>query len=255
MSRKKSPKVLLAQAGLVVLALLAGLAVFVAVSQDSSARQQASEAVANAPAPTPAPTKPPRTVALWVGDSFTMGVGAEGSGYSYPYLASVGMGWTEAIDAQSGSGFVADGKNNAPNNVPIPARLGDFTGKPQYVIVDGGRNDWNRDFETETAPAVRAYLDGVRAKWPEAKIVLLVPFNVRSTEASSDFVQLFAEEAERLGALVVDPVSEGWINKDAMASMIYSDDVHPNKAGHKYIAEHLVERFKALGLVPAPKQG
>ena len=237
--------------GLIVLALLTGLAVFYAVSQDSSARQQASEAVAKAPAPTPAPTKPPRTVALWVGDSFTEGTGAEGSNYAYPHLTSVKMGWVEAMDAQGGTGFINDGKKNVPSNKPVPERFGRFTGTPNYVIIDAGRNDGGADFNTQTAPAVRAYLDKVKAKWPEAKIVLIVPSFITSSNPFKNFMDLYAEEAARVGAVVIDPLAEGWINREAMAEMVYKDGIHPNKAGHVYIAEHLAERLKALGIAPA----
>jgi lysophospholipase L1-like esterase len=248
MSRKKNAKKLWTVVGLV---LLAAASVSVVAAALTSIPDKTAEAASFTPAPIP--TKAPKTVALWVGDSFTLGVGATDPGYSYAVQTSIAMGWTEAIDAQSGTGFVADGKNNAKENVPVPARLERFTGNPQYVIVDAGRNDWNQDFKQATAPAVKGYLDAVKAKWPAAKLILIVPFNVASTKATPDFVNLFAEESQRLGATVVNPIAEGWLNKDTMADKIYSDNVHPNRAGHKYIAEHLAESFKALGIVPATK--
>ncbi|MEV8131333.1 SGNH/GDSL hydrolase family protein [Pseudarthrobacter oxydans] len=237
--------------GLALLALATGLAVFYAMSQDNSGRQEALAARAEAPAPSPSPAKKPRTVALWIGDSYPENSNAGGHGYAYPRLASIKMGWTEGVDAQGGTGFINDGKTNSPSNVPVPERLDRFTGNPRYVIVDAGRNDAKADFATETAPAVRSYLDALKAKWPEAKLILVVPYFMTSEKPNTAFAELYAEEAVRLGGVVIDPLVEGWLRKDVSGMMVANDKVHPNQDGQRYIAEHLAERFKALGITPA----
>lgn len=186
--------------------------------------------------------------AVWVGDSFTEGTGAAETAASYPVLVSRRLGWYPVIDAQGGTGFVADGKTNSPNNVAVPQRLATIHVVPKVVIVDAGRNDGAADFATQITPAVTSYLDAVKVKWPEAKIVLIVPYFLNSPVPVLDFQNLYTEEAARTDAVLVDPMSEGWFNIDKRNELIYQDGVHPSPQGHAYIADKLIDRFKSRGL-------
>jgi acyl-CoA thioesterase-1 len=186
--------------------------------------------------------------ALWVGDSFTEGTGAADSASSYPMLVSRRLGWYPVIDAQGGTGFVADGKVNFPANVAVPQRLATIQVVPKVVVIDAGRNDGAADFATQITPAVTSYLDAIRARWPEAKIVLIVPYFLHSTESVLEFKNLYAHEAARMSAVLIDPFSEGWFDGENRADLTYTDGVHPNAKGHAYIAGRLIERLDSLGL-------
>lgn len=233
----------LALLGTVVLAVIAVAFSVFALNNDNGAAQEGGTFVA-----TPAPSYADRPFALWVGDSFTEGTGAGGPSRGYPAIVSAAMGWYPIIDAQGGTGFVADGKKNVVTYVPVAERLMRTTVTPQIVVVDAGRNDGGYDFRSQTAPAVRSYLDDVRSRWPNAQIVLIVPYFVSSTNPFANFMTLFEEEATRINAVVIDPLTDGWVTPQTTGRMIYRDGIHPDAGGHDFIARNLIERFKRLGV-------
>lgn len=186
--------------------------------------------------------------AVWIGDSFTEGTGAADAESSYAMLVSARLGWYPVIDAEGATGFVADGKTHAPDNDAVPQRLANIHIVPKVVIVDAGRNDGAADFATQVTPAVTGYLNAIRARWPGAKIVLIVPYFLHSDGPVLEFKKLYAVEAARTGAVLVDPLSEGWFNTVDKTDLTHTDGIHPNAEGHTYIAAKLTERLGSLGV-------
>ena len=48
---------------------------------------------------------------------------------------------------------------------------------------------------------------------------------------------ILRDEAQAVGAVFVDPIAEGWLATNP--ELIGSDGVHPNDAGHQYLAERI----------------
>ncbi|MFC8038910.1 SGNH/GDSL hydrolase family protein [Paenarthrobacter sp. NPDC057355] len=240
MARKK--KQTLAIILVAILALASVGMVGLAVAKTESAK---STAVFTPP---PNTEIPPIPMALWVGDSYTEGTGVREAGQAYPSVTSRSLGYMPIIDAQGGTGFVNDGKKNVATNVPMADRLQKTSATPKLVVIDGGRNDGVADFNTVVKPAVTSYLDAVKAKWPDATIVLIVPYYIEGKGVFRAFTNFYAEEAKRIGALVIDPMAEGWFNGMNTAPLIYTDKIHPNEAGHKLLAEKFTARLKELGV-------
>lgn len=201
--------------------------------------------------PTPTPEQP---AALWIGDSYTAGTGAKSPTRAESCLTSDAMGWICNLDAQGGTGFIANGHRNNLDFEPLGKRLAATHERflADVVIVDAGRNDGSSP-PSEVIPAARDYLRSVESAWPKAKLVVVLPYFMSSgaEPPSRSLNAALRSETERLGGQVIDPIGEGWIN-DRAKSLTISDGVHPNPAGHRYIARHLTQDLRRLGLGEVP---
>jgi lysophospholipase L1-like esterase len=106
------------------------------------------------------------------------------------------------------------------------------------------------------ALAAQNYLRGVRAQWPRAALVVLVPAFVNSTPANFPFAEQFGQQLREivkpLGGIVIDPMTDGWIPPANAESLLDPDGVHPNPDGHQYLAQQLSSALRAVGLSDVP---
>jgi lysophospholipase L1-like esterase len=118
------------------------------------------------------------------------------------------------------------------------------------VVVFGSRNDKFLPAADVKSQAVAA-LDAVRSQSPSAELVVIGPAwddDVPPDElfATRDAV---ASAAVAAGAVFVDPMAEQWfLDRPAL---IGADGVHPNDAGHRYIAG-LIEPILREALLGEP---
>jgi hypothetical protein len=185
---------------------------------------------------------------LIVGDSYAD---------TYPDLVADKMGWSLALDAQDGTGFVncidvttrhAQYIDPPPPRVPFIDRLNRdaATYHADYVLVDGGRSDMWEPPETVVA-AADEFIKGVHSDWPNAKIVLLLPaFATSDVAANYDAVaQGLRSTAESVGAYVIDPVAQGWY-RDVDVRSLQKDRIHLNNNGEIYYARKVIENLKQM---------
>lgn len=182
--------------------------------------------------------------ALVVGDSFPAGSGAPSKEKGAGCLAVAVMGWTCNLDAQAGTGFIADGTANDPAYGPLIERLPETKRKhlADIVVIDAGRND--RLFPDEDiAAAITTYLEAVRAAWPKAELVVIEPYfmNSHSPLFSEDVLDHLHAEVERLEGHVISPHDEGWIPRGRKSRDLDAE-------GHRYIGERLATALQELGL-------
>jgi lysophospholipase L1-like esterase len=191
---------------------------------------------------------PEPPVALWIGDSFTAGFGALSPAEAQSCLTSELMGWSCVLDAQGGTGFVADGSTNSPTFEPLIGRFPDSVRvDPDVVVIDSGRNDGNTP-PAQVERAASAYFDKVRARWPQARLVIIAPYLMlgATSPVGGDFTSFLAEQAAEHDATLVDPIADGWIPAEPVH--VSPDGVHPSPEGHAYIAENLARAFRAAGI-------
>lgn len=186
---------------------------------------------------------------LWIGDSYTAGLGASNAGLAESCLTANRLGWVCTRDAESGTGFLADGHNMSPTYLPLPKRLGHDRAAyvPNVVVLDAGRNDAVFP-AARVVQTARAYIAGVRAAFPHAKLVLVEPYFMNTTKPLIPALDhLYRAEAKQPSTYLIDPVGEGWIGAGT-ASMTIADHKHPDDAGYAYIAEHLATDLSHLGV-------
>lgn len=184
--------------------------------------------------------------ALIIGDSYTAGTGARSSRRGYACLTAQTMGWRCNLDAEGGTGFVTDGTANSVHNSKFITRL-QRDRRLYYadiVIVDGGRNDGGRPI-ADVVTAADACLRQVRRLWPHAPIVVIAPFYIWSSPGSYVFgaglVDQLRPVISSIGGAIVDPVGESWVSARQARALVAPDGIHPNEAGHRYLATRLSE--------------
>ena len=158
------------------------------------------------------------------------------------YAASRGLVYRQY--GINGNGLAVQGKNGTR----MSERYKEMIPDADYVIVVGGHNDAaliRKGFGTreQFRREMVILIDGLRAKYPEAKICFITPWKVDEPcfpEMLDDFRSVcrakgmpFYDAAEQSG---IDP-------EDPAVRLKYfqgpEDRAHLNKAGHAYMLEHV----------------
>jgi lysophospholipase L1-like esterase len=206
----------------------------------------------------PPPAAPVRMA--FFGDSITEGIRALGASLT-PDGADGTRAWANLTARSFGADFaqVGFGKQgvmrDGVGNVPwAPQSFGlNFAGspadpsfRPDVVVLLQGSND-SQVTDQQFAPAYLDYLREVRAAYPAAWIVAMVPLIGRHLAViESDVVQLGDPR-------VVAVDTTGWLDRHNTAD--YTDTVHPTVAGHLKVARRLVPeiaRVTGLPVVSSP---
>ncbi|QJD77313.1 arylesterase [Spirosoma rhododendri] len=182
----------------------------------------------------PADTKPAaastKKTILFYGNSLTAGYGVEPN-QAFPALVgkkidSVGLDYTVVNAGLSGE-TTAGGKS----------RIGWVLRKPVDVFVlELGGNDGLRGLPlSATRQNLQAIIDTVRAKSPEAKIVLAgmqIPPNM-GTVYTKEFRELYRQLADKNKLVLIPFLLE---NVGGIQKLNQPDGIHPTVAGHRIVA-------------------
>lgn len=148
----------------------------------------------------------------------------------------------------------------------IASQADNLTGNEALVVVMAGTNDFGHGDPigniydesggtiipttdtTTTCSGVHAVIQGIYAKCPTAKIIIITPPQ-RSTGWTAntqgkylyEYVDAIKKVAQLYGVLVVDQFANCNINPvfSAMKSMYFNDGTHPNPLYHKLLADWL----------------
>jgi lysophospholipase L1-like esterase len=213
-------------------------------------------------APTsPAPAQRAAPSALFVGDSYTQGTGAGDTRRGYACLTAAAMGWNCNLDAQGGTGFLNAGAPGVPGSAPFIDRLAGDRARflADVIVVDGGRNDGGLPLG-DVVTAAASYLRELRRIWPKSSIIVVVPTYLWSTPENYGYGTGLAEALRPvlagIGGHLIDPLSERWVAPEQVARFTWTDGIHPDAAGHEYLAERLTadlvrDGFSSLPVVDA----
>ncbi len=199
----------------------------------SSDTKTGSATETTAPATTSAPqtaaTSTKKTI-LFYGNSLTAGYGVEPT-QAFPALVgkkidSVGLGYTVVNAGLSGE-TTAGGKS----------RIGWVLRKPVDVFVlELGGNDGLRGLPlSATRQNLQAIIDTVRAKSPQAQIVLAgmqIPPNM-GTAYTKEFRELYKQLADKNKLVLIPFLLE---NVGGIPKLNQPDGIHPNVTGHRIVA-------------------
>lgn len=203
----------------------------------------------------PAPPRPFQTVSRGapvdhiavVGDSYTTGTAEGGLGSNawttrvWLALAHQGMQIAPDVVSEGRAGYVVRGDHGSV--------FEDLTSRAVHpgdalVVFFGSRNDEGSDplrlagmahdtfdLARRTAPSARLLVIG--PPWPTAD----PPFDILYVRDT------LAAQARDAGASFADPISEGWFV--GRPDLIGPDGVHPNDAGHAYMADKIAPLIRA----------
>jgi hypothetical protein len=99
--------------------------------------------------------------------------------------------------------------------------------------------------------AIGDYFQSLRIRWPNAKLVFVIPCFIRSDPPSYyPEVLAYANDvlAPEYGVEVIDPVAERWFKNVNLRPLLLRDGVHPNSAGIDYYTDKLLTSLRHLGL-------
>jgi acyl-CoA thioesterase-1 len=113
-------------------------------------------------------------------------------------------------------------------------------------VLELGGNDGLRGIPvTETKKNLQTILDKVKAKYPDAKLVLAgmqIPPNM-GQEYASEFKAVYAEISDKNNITLIPFLLEG---VGGNAKLNLPDGIHPTAEGHKILAENVWARIKDL---------
>lgn len=197
------------------------------------ARQTKAEAAQAAQDYTPAVTytAPPQpTQVAFLGDSFTVGTGADDRSDRWTTLLARSQGWQELNYGVGGTNFASEGPSSSAR--PYEERLTDLViSQPDIVIVSSAGNSMDEDQSEGITSTFKALREGL----PEAQIYATSPYNRAGEypEHLTDFGDEIREAVEAVDGTYLDIGHPLGTNTDAMDE----DGVHPNSSGYQLIAE------------------
>jgi len=192
-----------------------------------------SEAIEDVPSP----------IVVFLGDSYTAGVGATDRARGWASLVGDAEDWRVRNLARGGTGFastvVGDDAPAACGRDICPA-FGEMAIEgasllPDIVVVSGGRNDIG---DTPVDADVEAFFDTVAASYPGSRIYVTdVLWHEQAPEAVTRLSEVVHDDAERIGATWLDigqPLAGG-------GALLAADGIHPSDAGHRAIARAVID--------------
>lgn len=181
---------------------------------------------------------------LFLGDSYTAGVGADHPQNGFAGVLSRGRGWIATVDGIGGTGFTAAGPvdGRAGGAGQYPGRIDKWAAadlQPLLVVLQGGQNDAQAD-SARLSSAVESTVARARQAWPLARIVVIgpsppYPVCTKFTHVSS----AVREGAQNAGVPFVDAVGLEWFTAENSSKYAFSDQQHLNTAGHSYLAARI----------------
>jgi hypothetical protein len=182
-----------------------------------------------------------------IGDSYTAGTDEGGQGSNawtartWLALARQGVQISPAVASEGRAGYVVPGDHGSV--------FEDLTARAVHpddalVVYFGSRNDEGVD-PLRLAGMAHDTFGLARRFAPSAKLLVIGP---PWPTADPPFDVLYVRDtlsgqARDAGATFIDPISEGWFV--GRPDLIGPDGVHPNDAGHAYMAEQIAPLIHA----------
>jgi lysophospholipase L1-like esterase len=194
-----------------------------------------------------------RPTALFIGDSYTQGTGANSASSKFATIVSESRRWVEQNWARGGTGYLAEpkdpksacGRRTCPNYRTMLALIS--VRDPKYVIVSGGRNDTAIDLAL-VDPAIKAFFRSLRTQYPKSRIVVISPLwdSRQPPGALASVAQVVRSNAALVHATYLD-IGEPLRGH---RSWLIADGIHPNDRGHAAIAERVIAAMERNGVGP-----
>ncbi|WP_179272190.1 SGNH/GDSL hydrolase family protein [Rhodococcus sp. 05-2254-6] len=175
-------------------------------------------------------------VVVFLGDSYSKGIGASTNGKRWTTLVSAAMGWSELNLAEGGSGYTTTylgQKTDYAIKLDVVAAA-----QPDIVVVSGGRNDYEAGTSSVTGAVALSLFEAIKAAAPNTEVIVTSPI-WDSTEPPADFATLIDGVKAATASAVARYLDIGEPLADH-PDMIDPDGLHPNDAGHRIIAGAVV---------------
>ena len=183
---------------------------------------------------------------MFVGASYTAGLGATPVSNGYAYVLGRMPGWRTQVDGIAGTGFLNPGpKNQGTFADRIP--LLPTTPHPDLIVFQGGRNDVAYP-SAQLRAAVINTAALTRKRFHDAQLVFLgpIPAKVPAPPDQVAVERTMRAAAAECHAIFIDPIEQSWItpgNENGYAGPV---PAHPDNEGYAYIAQRLAADLNQL---------
>jgi acyl-CoA thioesterase-1 len=210
-------------------------------NQNQNKEDGISNAKPSETAPVAMETKAETQNILFFGTSLTAGYGLDDPSEAYPALIQ------KKIDSLKLSYKVINGGLSGETSAAGKRRIDWLLKQPVSIFVlELGANDGLRGIPiNETEANLQEIINKVKAKYPQAKMVLegmQVPPNM-GAKYSTDFRNLFVKLADKNNMTFVPFLLE---NVGGIARLNQSDGIHPTAEGQKILAENVWIQLKPV---------
>ena len=183
-----------------------------------------------------------------IGDSYTGGSREGGIGPSnwtmlvWNSLEANGIDVNAEVSGRGGSGYVQRGIDGTVFGEEA-SRL--VRPDDDLIVFFGSINDIEQSIESVSGAASAAF-GQAHATAPKARIVVIAPVWPHPGGAPAEILRIrdvLADGAKQVGAAFVDPIAQGWLTNTP--DLIGADNVHPNDAGHAFLAQQIGPHLRA----------
>jgi acyl-CoA thioesterase-1 len=166
---------------------------------------------------------------IFFGNSLTAGVGA-GEGEDFPSLVAAQLNLKNTINAGVSGNTTADGLARLKADV--------LDKNPSLVVVELSGNDFLQQIPVEqTISNLDSIVHQIHASGA-AVLLIHIKFPLKETEYENGFREI----AKKYHAAVLWNAEEGIAGN----SSLMADEVHPNAAGYKILANRIAETLKEM---------
>jgi lysophospholipase L1-like esterase len=194
------------------------------------------------------PSAPAATIhdVLFVGASYTAGLGATPNTEGYAYLIGREPGWRAQVDGVAGTGFLNPGPHGGQTFADRIAHL-PTEPHPDLVVFQGGRNDVGYPQDKLLAAAI-ATADLAHRRFHGSQVVFLgpIPAHVPAPPGQIAVANTLRTAASASKSIFVNPIEQGWITPSNEDGYVGRVPAHPDNQGYAYIAQRLLTDLEAL---------
>jgi lysophospholipase L1-like esterase len=188
----------------------------------------------------------PGSTAVFLGDSFTSGWQGAGVGpHGWPQIVGRERGWRVVNLAVPGTGFLNPGWAGQP----VGSLVGSAVARhPAVIVIAAGHND-SRWSPAATERAADLVIARLHRALPDAVLVVVGPIWQDGTPPLRCLALRghLRRTAASIDAVFVDPIAERWF-AGSRHRMIRADGIHPDDAGHRWIASRVLAAIARTGV-------
>jgi acyl-CoA thioesterase-1 len=177
---------------------------------------------------------------LFIGASYTAGLGATPPTEGYAYVVGREPGWRTQVYGVAGTGFLNPGPHGGQTFAQRVAHVPDHI-HPDLVVFQGGRNDVAYPAAKLRAAAI-ATAELTRKRFAGAQIVFLgpIPAHVPAPPSQLAVASTLRSAATACHAVFLDPIEQSWITPENEKGFGGPVPAHPDNSGYAYIAQRLM---------------
>jgi acyl-CoA thioesterase-1 len=223
-------------AALIVLALIAAVAGYQVYERNAQTRQRLAFDCATLTRLT-ASTAAERAAlaahasgptAVFLGDSYTQGVGLSHIGDVYAYVTAAAMHWRAVLNAVGGTGYVSEGPCRGQQ---FSARVPQVSAvDPAVVVIQGGLDDYQSPEQRIERAAEQVYAQ-LRHDLPNASVVVVGPHSVPKVSDVRPVIDALRTASSKAHVTFIDASS--W------PLLFEKDGIHLTVAGHRIYGQQL----------------